>query len=184
MDIDSTTETGVVFPRSGSGPAHPRSGGRWSRTRYEVEPRGARAAEAETAWRREYRVHVRRLVEAGLLSVDTAVSVARDGMSSLYARMRFGTADGELDLAAAPRMPVDEPLRTATVAGSAAVESELVLPYRGERLRGSGLLRRLDAWVVAGIIEPSRGRGPLVLDNPDWLRLLGAGSSCSAQASR
>jgi hypothetical protein len=108
------------------------------------------------------------------LSVEAAVRLARDGMSALYARMRFATADGEVDLAAAPRMPVDEPLRTVTVAGSAAVERELVLPYRGERLRGSDLLRRLDAWAAAGIIEPSCAEAVrLVADNPAWLPLAG-----------
>lgn len=175
MDIDSTTETGVVFPHSGSG----RSTSAFGRAVVAdalrgVDPLGARAAEAETSWRREYRVHFRRLVEAGLLSVDAAVQVARAGMSSLYARMRLATADGELELAAAPRMPVDEPLRTATVAGSVAAQGELVLPYQGERLRGSGLLRRLDAWAGAGIIEPSCAYAVrMVLDNPDWLRLAG-----------
>ena len=71
-----------------------------------------------------------------------------------------------------------------TIAGTGPAEEEFSLPYRGERLRGDDLARRLDAWVTAGIIEPSCAeavRG--VTAHPEWLRLpgrtvavLGAGS--------
>ena len=58
--------------------------------------------------------------------------------------------------------------------GNGEPVDELVLPYHGERLRGSGIRRRLEAWADAGIIEPSVGEAVgLVLDNPDWLRLDG-----------
>ncbi len=59
-----------------------------------------------------------------------------------------------------------------------------MLPYRGERLRGPGIRRRIEKWVEAGVVEPTVAEAVgLVLDNPDWLRLegrtlvvLGAGS--------
>ncbi len=153
----------------------------------DVDPVGARAAEGETSWRRQYGDHFRRLVEAGLLSRDAGVRIARNGLAATYDLMRYSTVDGELSLAAAMEAPVDAPLRTVTVSGTGEPERELVLPYRGERLRGDDLLRRLDTWVGAGVIEPSCADAVRrVADNPHWLSLpgrrvvvLGAGAEMS-----
>ncbi|WP_231921367.1 hypothetical protein [Micromonospora auratinigra] len=81
-------------------------------------------------------------------------------------------------------LPAEQPLETATVTGRGEVERELSLPYRGQRLRGDDLRRRLDAWVAAGVIEPSCAEAVgAVAANPDWLDLrdqkivvLGAGA--------
>jgi hypothetical protein len=60
------------------------------------------------------------------------------------------------------------------VRGTAAPERELVLPFRGELLRGDGVRRRVDAWVDDGVAEPSLAEAvDIVLANPDWLRLEG-----------
>jgi hypothetical protein len=56
-----------------------------------VDPVGSRAAGSATVWRRDYVLHFRRLVEAGLLSRDAALKIARDGLASLHGRMRFAT---------------------------------------------------------------------------------------------
>src|SRR5690348_13315537 len=121
-----------------------------------VDPPGALAATREANWRSGYLTHFRRLVEAGLASRQAAVSVARDGLASLHQRMRVTSPDGTesgLDslISAAPR----QELATVTVAGAGEPERTLSVPYRGERLSGDALLRRLDAWVTAGVIEPS-----------------------------
>ncbi|MEU2615369.1 hypothetical protein ABZ570_27900 [Micromonospora sp. NPDC007271] len=151
-----------------------------------ADPVGARSAEHETNWRHGYLVHFRRLVEAGLLSRDAAVTIARDGLAALHARMRVVDEDGA-------EHPLDDvfatgagqpPLETATVTGTGDPERELSLPYRGRRLRGDALHRQLDAWVTAGVIEPSCAEAVrAVLANPDWLDLrdqrvvvLGAGA--------
>ncbi|SCG72733.1 hypothetical protein [Micromonospora inositola] len=150
-----------------------------------VDPVGARSAEHETNWRHGYLGHFRRLVEAGLLSREAAVTVARDGLASLHARMRVVPDDGpEAALEEVFSTSTGQPLRTATVAGTGEVERELSLPYRGQRLRGDDLRRRLDAWVTAGVVEPSCAEAVrAVMDNPDWLDLrdqrivvLGAGA--------
>jgi hypothetical protein len=73
------------------------------------------------------------------------------------------------------------------VAGSGAAEQELAVPYRGERLSGDALLRRLEAWVAAGVIEPSCAAAiQTVAANPAWLSVpgrtvavLGAGAELS-----
>ncbi|MFC3502901.1 hypothetical protein ACFOOK_18225 [Micromonospora krabiensis] len=151
-----------------------------------VDPVGARSAEHETDWRHAYLGHFRRLVEAGLLSGDAAVTIARDGLAALHTRMRVVDDEGRergLDEVFAASDP-HPPLGTATVGGDGPVEREFTLPYRGDRLRGDDLRRRLDAWVAAGVVEPSCAEAVgTVLDNPDWLDLrdqrivvLGAGA--------
>jgi hypothetical protein len=168
-------ETGVVFPVIGSGRSTSALGRAVVADALRgVDPVGARAAESETSWRTEYRVHFKRLVEAGLLSDSAAVTIARNGLAELHERMRFSTMDIELGLAEAVALPVKDALRTVTIAGGGSPERELVLPYRGDRLRGDALHHQLDHWVGAGVIEQSCADAVrLVADNPQWLRLDG-----------
>lgn len=139
-----------------------------------VDEVGARAAAAETGWRSDYLVHFRRLVEAGLASPQAAVDVARAGLASLHDRMRVATdRTGEDDDHLAD-WPPSAPFDTVEQQGTGEPVTELVLPYRGERLRGDAVRRRVDAWVAAGVVEPSLAEAVgAVLDNPDWLRLEG-----------
>jgi hypothetical protein len=141
-----------------------------------VDPVGTRGAESDTSWRTSYPIHFRRLVEAGLLSPQAAVTIARDGLASLHARMRYAAPDaGEVPLAEAFAAPaIARPLDTGAAAGTGKPRRELVLPYRGERLRGDALHRRLDGWLAAGVIEPSAAEAVRrVAANPDWLDLSG-----------
>ena len=65
-------------------------------------------------------------------------------------------------------------LTAVHVAGGGAAERELAVPYRGERLSGSALLRQLDAWVAAGVIESSCADAVrAVAASPEWLALPG-----------
>ena len=121
-----------------------------------VDPPGALAATRESNWRSGYLTHFRRLVEAGLTSRQAAVSVARDGLASLHQRMRVTSPDGtESGLDSLISAAARQDLATVTVAGAGEPERTLSVPYRGERLSGDALRRRLDAWVTAGVIEPS-----------------------------
>jgi hypothetical protein len=101
--------------------------------------------------------------------------VARDGLASLHRRMRVTGRDGtETGLDALVSAPARCRLSTVTVAGTRMAETELSVPYRGERLSGSALLRQLDAWVAAGAIEQSCAAAvQAVAANPDWLALPG-----------
>ncbi len=138
-----------------------------------VDPVGARAAEQETDWRRGYLVHFRRLVEAGLPSQDAALRIARDGATSVQERMRFATSDGERPLVDV-RPAGQDAFRTATVTGQGAREPWLRVPYRGALLHGDGLARQLDAWVAAGVMEPSCAEAVRIVgDHPEWLDLAG-----------
>jgi len=151
----------------------------------QVDPVGAFGAEQESNWRTGYLVHFRRLVEAGLTSKKAALAVATEGLESLHRRMRVVPAGGtETGLDTLLSAPARRSLGTITVPGTGAAESELSLPYHGERLRGSALLSRLDAWVAGGVVEPSCADAVrTVAAHPEWLGLadrtvvvLGAGS--------
>src|SRR5262245_6662403 len=145
---------GVVFPSTGAGRSTSALGRAVVADALRAaDPIGARAAENETAWRRDYRLHFRRLVEAALPSTGAAVAIARAGLASVHERMRFSTVDTEVGLDEAPRLPVEEPLHTTTIDGTARPVVELVLPYKGMRLRGAELTARLDTWVDHGVVE-------------------------------
>jgi len=60
------------------------------------------------------------------------------------------------------------------VTGEGDPEGEFVLPYRGRRLRGDEIRRQVEAWIAAGVAEPSLAE-PVedVLAHPEWLRLDG-----------
>jgi hypothetical protein len=120
-------------------------------------------------------VHFRRLVEAGLASADAAVSLARGGLESVHRQMRVVPEGGEeTGLGTLLSAPAQRPVAAVTVPGAGEAESELSLPYHGERLRGGDLLRRLDRWAEGGVIEPSCADAVrTVAAHPQWLRLPG-----------
>src|SRR5918993_5471277 len=154
----SEDQQGVVFP---AGPDGRRSTGALGRAvaadaLRPVDPAGALAAEQETNWRAGYLVHFRRLVEAGLGSPEAAVRIAEGGLDSLHTRMRVADPAGEHGLDRWLTEPAPSPMTTVEVPGEGKRETELSLPYRGTRLRGDDLRRRLDAWVTAGGVVPTR----------------------------
>ena len=85
-----------------------------------------------------------------------AVSVAGDRLASLHRQMRAVAVrlkDGAGYLLR--RLRGARADRGPGVSARGGVKPELSLPYRGERLYGSALQRRLDTWVSEGVIEPS-----------------------------
>ena len=175
--MDGEGMEGVVFPLSAGGRRSTSALGRAvvADALRLVDPVGALGAEQETNWRSGYLIHFRRLVEAGLASKAAALSIARDGVGSLHARMRVRRpGEEEAGLDALLSAPAQASITTLSVPGAGQRETELSLPYHGERLRGDALARRLAAWVSAGIIEPSCAEAVReVAAHPEWLRLPG-----------
>jgi hypothetical protein len=177
---------GVVFPTGPDGRRSTAAVGRAviADALRPVDAPGALAAQQETNWRSGYLAHVRRTVEAGLASRQAALTIAAAGLDSVHARMRVAGPDGERDLGTLRTAPAARQLRTAEVRGEAEPERELSVPYRGQRLRGDDLHRRLVGWVDDGVIEPSCADAVrTVADHPEWLALpdrtvavLGAGA--------
>jgi len=179
-------QRGVVFPAGPEGRRSTAAVGRAviADALRPVDPPGALAAEQETNWRAGYLAHVRRTVEAGLPSPEAARQIATAGLDSLRARLRVAGPEGETGLAVLGTAPAGRALTTRELRGEAEPERELSLPYRGQRLRGDALHRRLAAWVDSGVIEPSCAAAVrTVADHPEWLALpdttvvvLGAGA--------
>ena len=188
----SDVQHGVVFPRGTDGRRSTAAVGRAvvADALRPVDPAGARSAEQETSWRSDYLVHFRRLVEAGVGSADTAVSIARSGVDALLSRMvvREGERDVPLSdwqvsdwqvpngqVSQVPNGQAEDSLpQTTRIRGTAEPETEFSLPYRGAVLRGDEIRRVVDRWIAAGVVEPSVGEAvAAVLANPDWLRLEG-----------
>ncbi|MGH3068763.1 MAG: hypothetical protein ACRDMI_09260, partial [Streptosporangiaceae bacterium] len=140
-----------------------------------VDPVGALGAEQETNWHSGYLIHFRRLVEAGLASKAAALSIARDGVGSLHARMRVTRPGGaEAGLDALLSAPAQASFATVSVPGAGQRETGLSLPYHGGCLRGDALARQLETWVSGGIIEPSCAQAVReVAAHPEWLQLPG-----------
>ena len=170
-------QAGVTFPVSADGRRSTSALGRAvvADALGRVDPAGALEASREANWRAGYLAHFRRLIEAGLTSKQAAVSVARDGLASLHRRMRAaGPGEPETGLDALVSAPGRHVLTAVPVAGGGEAEGQLSVPYRGERLSGSALLRRLDAWVAAGVIEPSCADAVrAVAACPEWLAVPG-----------
>jgi hypothetical protein len=168
---------GVAFPVSADGRRSTSALGRTvvAEALSRADPEGALDAEQETQWRSGYQAWFRRLIEAGLPSGQAAVSIARDGLESLHRRMRVvDQAGAETALEALVTAAGRTALRTVTVTGTGEAAGELSVPYRGERLRGSALLRKLEAWAADGVIEPSCAEAvQRVAACPEWLALPG-----------
>jgi hypothetical protein len=170
-------QQGIVFPRG--------AGGRRSTSAVgsavvadalrEVDPIGSTNAAQETNWRSGYLVHFRRLLEAGMTSREAALAIAGEGLASLHDRMEVVTPGGsEVPLRSWAGSDAERELDTIEVRGEGEAETEVSLPYHGRRLRGDDLQRRLDEWVLAGVMEPTAAEAVrLVMDNPEWLRLEG-----------
>ena len=170
-------QTGVAFPAAADGRRSTSALGRAvvADALRRVDPGGADAAGREANWRAGYLAHFRKLIEAGLASRPAALSVARDGLASLHGRMRVvRPGEPETGLGALLAAPARHELAAVEVTGDGTAERELAVPYRGERLSGSALLRQLDAWVAAGVIEPSCADAVrAVAASPEWLALPG-----------
>ncbi|AWB93879.1 hypothetical protein [Aeromicrobium chenweiae] len=160
--------TGVSFPSESSSSAARTV---LSDALRKADPVGARAVENETSWRRNYLTHFRRAVEAGIGEPPAAHSIAADGLRSAHDLMRFGDVPLRDAIGGTA---LTQAFHTRTIRGTAEPETELSIPYRGDRLTGTALRDQLDVWVADGVITPSCSEAvQTVQDNPDWLRLEG-----------
>src|SRR5215207_3557311 len=168
--------TGVDFPAGPDGRRGTSAAGRAvvAAALRPVDPAAAAAVERESRWRTAYLAQFRRLVEAGLDSPADWLAIARAGLAEVDRRLCVVRPDGtEAPLPAVLTDPAERELKTDEVRGPVA-PTEFVLPYGRELLRGDDIRRRVDAWIAAGVAEPSLA-GPVeeVLRHPEWLRLDG-----------
>lgn len=175
--------SGVVFPMAGESRSTGAVGRAVVAAALEpIDPVGAAAVRSETAWRRAYPTHFRRLVEAAGHDDGAAVASARAGLTELHEQMRWN--DGTEDRPLSEAVTGGSAPETEVVQGVGEREAELSVPLQGRRLRGDELRRQLDRWVDQGVMEPgARAAVNAVIDHPEWLRfdghtlvVLGAGA--------
>ncbi|HWH28813.1 MAG TPA: hypothetical protein VNU26_07600 [Mycobacteriales bacterium] len=169
----SEMQTGVVFPAGADGRRSTTATGRdvWADAVRGTDPALAERIAGERDWRKRYVEHVVDVTAAATRTTTGPVDVARAGLAALEERMVF-ERDGETRPVSEVVKAGGAALGTTTVVGENDHPGELVLPYRGERLRGDALLRQVDAWAAAGVVEPSCAAAVrAVVDHPDWLDL-------------
>lgn len=151
----------------------------------EVDPDLATAVRAERRWHVAYADHLRTMTARAAVRSADASAIARAGLDALHDAFVVVDDDGTerpIDDAVA-----DEPstrLDTRTVDGGQDPVAELVVPYRGQQLRGDEVTDQAAAWAEAGVVEPSFVEAMArVVDHPEWLdlrdrsfALLGAGA--------
>ncbi|MFT4008746.1 MAG: hypothetical protein QM655_01755 [Nocardioidaceae bacterium] len=172
----ASEQHGIAFARTSSGERSTTAAGRAivAAALGAVDPVGARAAAGDTNWRTGYLLHYRRLVEAGIDSRDDWVAIARAGLDEAYRNLVVAGAEGDLPLDSLATAAPARTLDTVTVTGARKPETELSLPYRGDRLSGEALRAQLAAWENTGIVEPSVTAAiGEVMEHPEWLALPG-----------
>jgi hypothetical protein len=156
-----------------------------------LEPAASARCLAERDWRQGYPAHLRRLVELQAAQPQRVAASCAAGLQAAWQTLVFQRGDVALPLVQAMATPGMPPLRTLTLAGQgAAAPARWEVPYKGRRLHGDALARRIDAWAAAGVIEPSAAQALHgARTHPEWfdlsdrhLVLLGAGSEAGPLA--
>jgi hypothetical protein len=171
--VGEQQQTGVVFPRGDDGRRSTTATGRhvWADAVRDVDADLATRIGAERDWRSGYVPRVVEATAAATRSRDAALTVARAGLASLAERMVF-ERDGDARPVADAVKGGGRQLATRRVEGEGEQVRELVVPYRGRRLRGEELLRQVDDWAAVGIVEASCAEAVRqVVAHPEWLDL-------------
>lgn len=136
-----------------------------------VSPGLATAIETEGDWRKNYLVHLRDLVAAGISSEENAWRIADAGLAATGDEFVVVRSDDEIGLQDA-LVSCEESFATEVVIGQGSGRASLQVPYRGKRLEGDELLSQLDAWESRHLIEPSMSEAiRLAVSSPDWFDL-------------
>lgn len=171
-----TTDLGVQFPLTD---------GRRSTTQLsrdvvsdavvQVDPDLAAAVEAEDTWHVAYADHLRTMTARAAVRGADASTIARAGLDALHDAFVVIDEDGT-------EQPIDdavaaEPqtrLATRSVTGEQPPVEELVVPYRGQQLRGRDIVDQAAAWAQDGVVEPSFVDAMArVVARPEWFDLRG-----------
>ena len=172
--MSQAPSSGVVFPTGEDGRRSTTATGRavWADAVREVDGDLAARIEGAGDWRTAYVRNVVDVTAAGTRSPAAAVAVARAGLASLGARMRFERGGSSTSVAQAVAQDDGPALGTSRTQGQGEPVTELVVPCCGEQLRGDALLRQLDDWVARGTVEPSCAQAlRRVVATPEWLDL-------------
>ena len=184
---------GIQFPLDDSGKRSSAAVGRRILAAAQRPLADAAAARclAERDWRHAYPLHLRRLVELQAARPRATVASCRAGLDAAWHELVYLRDGQTLTLREAMVSPAGAPLRTLRLRGSQdSAPARWEVPYKGRRLHGDALARRIEAWAAAGVIEASSAQAlHLARCHPEWfdlsdrhLVLLGGGSEAGPLA--
>jgi hypothetical protein len=182
-------ENGLVFPPGKRGDRSTTEAGKnaFAASVQNIDSKLAQAILRERDWRFGYHRHVVNTVRASLLSPESALSSAREGLDYLHNNFQFIRGDQTLSMAEAMTKITGTCFQTGFIKGNGPKPSHIDygVPYKGKTLKGEELLKQLDKWVQYGTIEPEardgiaycvKNGGKLDLSDKYFV-LLGAGSA-------
>jgi hypothetical protein len=184
---------GIQFPLDDSGKRSTAPVGRriLAAALHGLDAGAAERCLAERDWRHAYPVHLRRLVELQAAKPQANVASCRAGLDAAWHELVYLRDGQPLALREAMATPAGAALQTLRLRGAQdSAPARWEVPYKGRRLSGDALARRIDAWAAAGVIEPSHAQAlHLARTHPEWfdlsdrhLVLLGAGSEAGPLA--
>lgn len=186
---EKVSDTGVVFPVDDSGKRSSLSVNQaiWADAAAAADPTLERDIRSSKKWRNDYADYIPRVTAHSADSRETAEQISSAGLDSVRNHLVFERDGVTTPLNSIADVTPSFEFDTETIVGEQEPTTEIVVPFRGEKLRGDALRRQLADWVSRGIIEPSALSAiNLVMENPDWLQLegkriglLGAGAQTS-----
>ena len=187
MDAAKGEVRGIQFPLDAAGKRRSAPSGRRivAAALLGLDAEAARAAENERDWRHRYPRHIKRLVELQAAQPGQVVVSCLAGLDAAWAELPFVRDGQPLPLREAMATPGVPALRSIVLRGQGtSAPARWEVPYKGRRLYGDALARKIDQWEAAGICEPSHALAlRLALLHPEWFDLsdrsvvlLGAGS--------
>ena len=192
MSAAANEARGLQFPLDGSGKRSSGAVGRriLGAALRVIDEAAAQRCIAERDWRHAYPRHLRQLVELQAARPRAVVDSCRAGLDAAWSELVYLREGQALSLREAMATPADA-WRTLRLRGRGdAAPARWEVPYRGRKLHGDALARRIDAWAAAGVIEASHAQAlHLARTNPQWfdlsdrhVLLLGAGSEAGPLA--
>ena len=187
MASDRAEARGIQFPLDGSGKRSSAAIGRniLAAALRVLDAPSAEACQSERDWRHAYPKHLRRLVELQAANPRDTVASCRAGLDAAWQALVFVREGQPMPLRLAMATPAGPGFQTLRLQGSGpGAPARWEVPYKGRRLSGDALARRIDSWLAGGIIEESNAQAlHLARCHPEWfdlsdrhLVLLGAGS--------
>jgi hypothetical protein len=183
---------GIQFPADAAGKRSSAAVGRaiLAAALRPLDEKAATQCLAERDWRHAYPQHFRRLVALQAAAPQAVVASCRAGLDAAWQALPFLVDGRALPLREAMARPTGAPLQSLRLQGGSAAPARWEVPYKGRRLHGDALARRIDAWAAAGVIEASTAAAlHAARTHPDWfdlsdrhLVLLGAGSEAGPLA--
>ncbi|WP_445115198.1 hypothetical protein [Acinetobacter sp. WZC-1] len=137
-----------------------------------VDHKTSQQALQEKNWRKNYPEYFRALVSQGIASVQNPVTIARQGLHKARHSFEFYRNGQRWLLKDVMEISAIQKLYSVKIQGQSHSEPEWYVPYHGEKLQGQTLLKQIEKWEQAGIIEPSHAQALREVNaHPEWFDL-------------